>query len=66
MKDLAGRELSASERKLLRAYDGVVALLAEPDLAPCVAANLKEAAAALAVAILDLGLRFERPDGLGL
>lgn len=66
MKDLVGREMTPSERKLLRARDAVAGLLADPDLAPCVVANLKEAAAALEVAILDLGLRWERPDGLGL
>ncbi|MCC7139713.1 MAG: hypothetical protein IT460_14915 [Planctomycetes bacterium] len=66
MKDLAGREATPVERRLLRLYDGVADLLREEGLAPCVAANLKEAAAALCVAILDLGLRHERPDDLGL
>jgi hypothetical protein len=66
VKDLAGTEMTAPERRLLRAYDGLLALLAEPDLAPCVVANVKEAAAALQVAILDLGLRYERPDAHGL
>lgn len=66
MKDLAGTEMTPVERKLLKAFDGLAALLAEPDLAPCVVANLKEAAAALQVAILDLGLRAERPDELHL
>jgi hypothetical protein len=66
VKDLVGREMTPTERRLLRAYDGLCDLLREPDLAPCVAANLKEAAAALAVAVMDLGLRYERPDDLGL
>jgi hypothetical protein len=66
MKDLIGREMTPVERRLLRAYDGLLELLHEPDLSPCVAANLKEAAAALAVAVMDLGLRYERPDDLGL
>lgn len=66
MKDLAGREATPVERKIVRLYDGVAELLREEGLAPCVAANLKEAAAALYVAMMDLGLRFERPDELGL
>ncbi|MBL9088299.1 MAG: hypothetical protein JNM10_14260 [Planctomycetia bacterium] len=66
MKDLAGREMTSTEKRLLKAFDGLEKLLAEPDLAPCVVANLKEAAAALQVAILDLGLRAERPDELHL
>ena len=66
MKDLAGREMTPVERRLLRAYDTLCDLLKDPDLSPCVAANLKEAAAALAVAVMDLGLRYERPDDLGL
>ena len=66
MTDLAGRDATAVEKRLLKAHDGLVELLAEPDLAPCVVANVKEAIAALHVVILDLGLRFERPDDLGL
>lgn|GEM_PF-3376600 len=66
MKDLAGTEMTPTERKLLKAFDGLVKLLAEPDLAPCVVANLREAAAALQVAILDLGLRATRADELHL
>jgi len=66
VKDLAGTEMTPTERKLLKAFDGLVKLLAEPDLAPCVVANLREAAAALQVAILDLGLRATRADELHL
>ena len=66
MKDLLGREMTLVERRLLKAYDGVCALLREPGLSPALEANLKEAAAALYVAVVDLGLRFERPDDLHL
>ncbi len=66
MKDLVGREMTPVERRLLRAYDGLSALLAEPDLPPCALANLREAAAALAVAVNDLALRYVRPDDLHL
>lgn len=66
MKDLVGREMTPIEKRLLKAYDGLCECLREPDLSPCVAANVREAAAALAVVVMDLGLRYERPDDLGL
>lgn len=62
MKDLVGREMTPTERTLVRTYDRLLGLLGEADLAPCTAANVREAAAALYVALLDLGLRHERPD----
>lgn len=61
MKDLAGREMTPEEKRLLKAYDAVRALLEQEGLAPAVAANVKEAAAALWIAVNDLGLRAERP-----
>ena len=61
MKDLVGREMTPEERKLLKAYDAVRALLEQPGLAPAVVANVKEAAAALWIAVNDLGLRADRP-----
>jgi hypothetical protein len=61
VKDLVGREMTPAERRLLRAYDAVRALLEEPDLAPAVEANVKEAAASLWIAVNDLGLRGDRP-----
>ena len=66
MKDLTGREMTATERTLLRTYDALCDVLRAPDLSPCVSSNVKEAAAALAVVVMDLGLRYERPDDLGL
>ena len=66
MKDLLGREMTLVERRLLKAYDGLCDLLREPGLSPALEANLKEAAAALHVAVNDLALRCERPDDLHL
>jgi hypothetical protein len=66
VKDLLGREMTPVERRLLEAYDGLLALLGEPDLPPTTEANVKEAAAALYVAVNALGLRFARPDDLHL
>ena len=61
MKDLVGREMTPEEKRLLKAYDTVRALLEQPGLAPAVVANVKEAAAALWIAVNDLGLRADRP-----
>ena len=66
MKDLLGREMTATETKILRAHRSLTALLAEPDLPPCAVAGLKEAAAATWQVVNDLALRFERPDDLHL
>ena len=61
MKDLVGRDMTPEEKRLLKAYDAVRALLEQPGLAPAVVANVKEAAAALWIAVNDLGLRADRP-----
>ena len=60
MKDLVGREMTATEKKLLKTLRACEELLAEP-LAPAVEANVKEAAAALWIAANDLALVTERP-----
>ena len=65
MKDLVGREMTPVERKLLRALR-TLEELAKEDLAPAVEANVKEALVALWIAVNDLGLRYDRPDGLHL
>ncbi|MDD7969339.1 hypothetical protein [Actinomycetospora lemnae] len=57
--DLLGRELTATETRLLAAYDTLRALAADDDLAPCVAAGVRAALAPLAVVVTDLGLRYE-------
>ena len=65
MKDLVGREMTPVERRLVVALRGLEGLLKE-DLAPAVEANVKEALVALWIAVTDLGLRYERPDGIHL
>ncbi|MEJ8279930.1 hypothetical protein [Pseudonocardia spirodelae] len=57
--DLLGAPLDDAERALLEIYDRIVAALRRDDLPPCVAANLRAALAPVAVAVTDLGLRFE-------
>ena len=66
MKDLVGREMTPVERKILRAYDGLAALLREPGLSPTVVSNLKEAASSLWICVNALALRAERDDDLAL
>ena len=62
MKDLVGREMTPTERRLLRALKACEALLEEP-LSPAVEANVKEAAASLWIAANDLALVDDRPEG---
>lgn len=65
MKDLVGRDVTPVEKRLLKAYETLKALLAE-DLPPCAAANVREAAAAMWQVVNDLALRYERLDDLRL
>lgn len=60
--DLLGRALTPTERRLLAVYDELLALLAQDDLPPSVAANLREAAATLWQVVNDLALPRPRPD----
>jgi hypothetical protein len=62
MKDLTGREMTASERRILRAYRSLEALREEPDLPPTVVAGIEEAIASLWQVVNNLALRYERPD----
>jgi hypothetical protein len=62
VKDLLGRDMTPTEKTLLGAHRALLRVLHEPDLAPCVAANVREASAALWQAVNDLGLRLERPE----
>jgi hypothetical protein len=57
-RDLLDRPLDAHEAQLLAIYESMRTLLAA-DLAPCVAANVRAGLAPIAVAVADLGLRFE-------
>jgi hypothetical protein len=66
VKDVLGREMTPVERKILRAYDGLLALLREEGLAPTAVANLRDAAATMWVLVNELGLPRERPDDLHL
>lgn len=60
-RDLLGCPLDPVERRLLDVYARLTELAAE-DLAPCVAANVKEAVAVLWQALNDLALTSDRPD----
>ncbi|MER5674603.1 hypothetical protein [Pseudonocardia alni] len=64
--DLLGAPLDDAEQALLDVYDRIVAALRRDDLPPCVAANLRAALAPVAVAVTDLGLRFEHLTDLGV
>ncbi len=61
-KDLLGRTLTVVEIGLLEAYENLLSMLRRDDLSPCVAANVKEAVAALWNAVNDLALTDDRPD----
>jgi hypothetical protein len=56
--DLLGNALTTEEQKLLDVYDQLCALVREAET-PCVTANARAALAPLAVAVTDLGLRYE-------
>lgn len=64
--DLLGAPLDDAEQALLDVYDRIVAALHRDDLPPCAAANLRAALAPVAVAVTDLGLRFEHLTDLGV
>lgn len=57
--DLIGRTLTDAERAVLDVYTGLRDTLRRDDLPPCAAANLRAALAPVAVAVTDLGLRFD-------
>lgn len=57
--DLIGHPLTDAERAVLDVYTGLRETLARTDLPPCATANLRAALAPVAVAVTDLGLRFE-------
>ncbi|GAA0993057.1 hypothetical protein [Subtercola frigoramans] len=62
--DLLGRTTTSEERALLAVYDQLTAL-AGAGLAPCADANVKEALAAVAIVVTDLGLTFEHLTDVG-
>jgi hypothetical protein len=57
--DLRGHPLTEHEHAVLDIYTRLLETLRRDDLPPCVAANLRSALAPVAVAVTDLGLRFE-------
>ena len=59
--DIQGRSLTADEQALLSAYETLKGLL-DRGLAPCAAANVREALAALWQACNDLCLTDDRPN----
>ena len=59
--DIQGRPLTEDEQALLSAYEALKGLL-DRDMAPCAAANVREAIAALWQACNDLCLTDDRPD----
>ena len=59
--DVLGSPLTDAEAKLLSTYESLKELLGE-SLSPCARANVKEALAALWIAVNDLALTDDRPD----
>ena len=64
--DLLGHPLADHERVVLDVYTGLTGALQRDDLPPCVAANLRAALAPVAVAVTDLGLRFDHLTDIGI
>lgn len=64
--DLLGNPLEEHERAVLDLYTRLTGTLARDDLPPCVAANLRAALAPVAVAVTDLGLRFDHLTDVGV
>ena len=64
--DLIGGSLTSGEQALLDIYTALCDAVARDDLPPCASANLRAALAPVAVAVTDLGLRFEHLTDLGV
>jgi hypothetical protein len=64
--DLLGRPVTPSEERLLDLYREVKELLAQPDLSPAVAANLRQALACCWNIVNDLDLVFEQVYDFGV
>jgi hypothetical protein len=64
--DLLGCPLDARERELLRIYQALKALAADPGLAPCAERNVRKALACLWQVTADLDLQFEQLYDLGV
>ena len=64
--DLLGHGLDEPERAVLQIYTALSDAVQRDDLPPCVAANLRAALAPVAIAVTDLGLRFEHLTDLSV
>lgn len=64
--DLLGKQVTASERDALVAYEALKALAQRDDLAPCAARNVRKALAAMWQVTNDLDLQFEQLYDLGV
>jgi hypothetical protein len=64
--DLLSNPLTDTERSILAIHDQLKALLARPDLPPCVASNARFALAATWQMVTDLALRFDQDDDAGV
>lgn len=64
--DLLGKPLTEQEQELLNVYDALKKLVAQDDLSPCVARNVRRALASMWQATNDLDLQFEQLYDLGV
>jgi hypothetical protein len=65
-KDLLDKPLTETERQVLAIHEQLKALVARPDVAPCVASNARFALAATWQIVTDLGLRFDQDEAAGI
>jgi hypothetical protein len=64
--DLIGRELSETDKQLLRIYAELKTLAAREDLPPCAERNVKKALACMWQVVNDLNLEYEQLYDLGV
>lgn len=64
--DLLGTPTTATEQRILAAYEQLKALAADADLPPCAARNVRKALACMWQATNDLDLQFEQLYELGV
>jgi hypothetical protein len=64
--DLLGRPLDPREKELLRIYQALKELAADPALPPCAVCNVRKALACLWQVTADLDLQFEQLYDVGV
>jgi hypothetical protein len=64
--DLLGTAMTLQEQELLKVYQALKELAAQPDLPPCAARNVRKALACLWQVTNDLDLQFEQLYDLGV